>query len=33
VNKVTFLISSLSGGGAEAVCVNIANGLASKKQA
>ncbi|HHO41953.1 MAG TPA: glycosyltransferase [Epsilonproteobacteria bacterium] len=30
VNKVTFLISSLSGGGAEAVCVNIANGLASR---
>ena len=29
-NKVTFLISSLSGGGAEALCVNIANGLASR---
>ena len=28
--KITFLISSLSGGGAEAVCVNIANGLASR---
>lgn len=26
--KVTFLISSLAGGGAEGVCVNIANGLA-----
>lgn len=29
-NKVVFLISSLSGGGAEALCVNIANGLASR---
>ena len=26
--KTTFLISSLSGGGAEGVCVNVANGLA-----
>lgn len=26
--KITFLISSLAGGGAEGVCVNIANGLA-----
>lgn len=26
--KVTFLISSLAGGGAEGVCVNVANGLA-----
>ena len=30
INKVTFLISSLSGGGAEGLCVNIANGLASR---
>lgn len=28
--KITFLISSLAGGGAEGVCVNIANGLARK---
>lgn len=28
--KVTFLISSLAGGGAEGVCVNIANGLAER---
>jgi len=28
--KVTFLISSLAGGGAEGVCVNIANGLAEQ---
>jgi glycosyltransferase involved in cell wall biosynthesis len=27
--KITFLISSLSGGGAEGVCVNVANGLAT----
>ena len=26
--KITFLISSLAGGGAEGVCVNVANGLA-----
>lgn len=26
--KITFLISSLAGGGAEGVCVNIANGMA-----
>ncbi|WFE68799.1 glycosyltransferase [Thiomicrospira sp. R3] len=30
MKKATFLISSLAGGGAEAVCVNIANGLASR---
>lgn len=29
-NKITFLISSLGGGGAEGVCVNVANGLADK---
>lgn len=29
-NKTTLLVSSLSGGGAEAVCVNIANGLAER---
>lgn len=29
-NRITFLISSLSGGGAEGVCVNVANGLADK---
>jgi glycosyltransferase involved in cell wall biosynthesis len=28
--KITFLISSLVGGGAEGVCVNVANGLAEK---
>jgi glycosyltransferase involved in cell wall biosynthesis len=28
--KITFLISSLAGGGAEGVCVNIANGLADR---
>lgn len=28
--KVTFLISSLAGGGAEGVCVNVANGLAEQ---
>lgn len=28
MKKITFLISSLAGGGAEGVCVNIANGLA-----
>lgn len=28
--KITFLISSLAGGGAEGVCVNVANGLAEK---
>ena len=28
--KITFLISSLAGGGAEGVCVNVANGLASR---
>lgn len=28
--KITFVISSLAGGGAEKVCVNIANGLASQ---
>ncbi|BDM65193.1 hypothetical protein NFHSH190041_26450 [Shewanella sp. NFH-SH190041] len=28
--KVTFLISSLAGGGAEGVCVNISNGLAEQ---
>lgn len=27
-NKITLLISSLAGGGAEGVCVNVANGLA-----
>ncbi|WP_272694363.1 glycosyltransferase [Providencia sp. PROV036] len=27
MKKITFFISSLSGGGAEAVCVNLANGL------
>lgn len=30
MNKVYFLTSSLSGGGAEAVCVNLANALASR---
>lgn len=30
MKKITFLISSLAGGGAEGVCVNIANGLAEK---
>lgn len=29
-NRVTFLISSLGGGGAEGVCINIANGLANR---
>lgn len=29
-NKVTFLVSTISNGGAEAVCVNIANGLAER---
>lgn len=29
-NKITFLISSLAGGGAEGVCVNLANFLAEK---
>ena len=28
--KVTFFISALEGGGAEAVCVNVANGLAER---
>lgn len=28
--KITFLISSLAGGGAEGVCVNVANGLAEQ---
>ncbi|NHH89282.1 glycosyltransferase [Pseudoalteromonas sp. MB47] len=28
--KCTFFVSSLSGGGAEAVCINIANGLAER---
>ena len=28
IKKITFLISSLSGGGAEAVCVSLANGFA-----
>jgi glycosyltransferase involved in cell wall biosynthesis len=28
--RITFLVSSLSGGGAEAVCVNVANGLAKR---
>jgi hypothetical protein len=28
VNRITFFISSLSGGGAEAVCVSLANGFA-----
>lgn len=28
--KVTFLISSLAGGGAEGVCVNVANGMAEQ---
>ncbi|WP_445157493.1 glycosyltransferase [Halomonas sp. E14] len=28
--KVTFLITALEGGGAEAVCVNVANGLAER---
>lgn len=28
--KTTFLVSTISGGGAEAVCVNIANGLADR---
>src|SRR5690554_2970900 len=28
--RITFLISSVSGGGAEAVCVNIANGLSER---
>lgn len=28
--KITFLISSLAGGGAEGVCVNVANGLVSR---
>ena len=27
IKKITFLISSLSGGGAELVCVNLANGF------
>lgn len=26
--KITFIIPSLAGGGAEGVCVNVANGLA-----
>ncbi|WP_127470650.1 glycosyltransferase [Thiomicrorhabdus aquaedulcis] len=30
MKKVTFLISSLAGGGAEGVCVNVANGLAEQ---
>ena len=29
-NKITFLIGSLSGGGSEGVCVNVANGLAAR---
>ncbi|GAA4412930.1 hypothetical protein GCM10011450_24280 [Advenella faeciporci] len=29
-NKVTFFVSTISNGGAEAVCVNIANGLAER---
>jgi glycosyltransferase involved in cell wall biosynthesis len=29
-NKITFLITSLSGGGAQGVCVNLANGLSEK---
>src|SRR5690554_7939132 len=29
-NKVTFLVSAISNGGAEAVCVNVANGLAQR---
>lgn len=29
-NKITFLINTLSGGGAEGVCINIANALAKK---
>ena len=27
-NKITLFVSSLAGGGAEGVCVNVANGLA-----
>src|SRR5690554_4376730 len=30
INKVTFFVSTISNGGAEAVCVNIANGLAER---
>lgn len=29
-NRITFIIGSLSGGGSEGVCVNVANGLASR---
>jgi glycosyltransferase involved in cell wall biosynthesis len=29
-NKITFLINSLGGGGAERVCVNLANGLSAR---
>jgi len=29
-NKITFIIGSLSGGGSEGVCVNLANGLATR---
>ena len=28
--KVSFFISSISGGGAESVCINIANALSQK---
>ncbi len=29
-NKISFLISSISSGGSENVCINIANGLAKR---